>query len=193
MNDIIKFCEQNLSDSEINFAKDFFKNASPKSLSSLNRLCPSNKSSAEKDYLKIAVLRHIIAAEIIKQGDTKEKNREIIKQRKKKNDEFLKLFVRTANKAIKLRPLNRDQIKQKFIELLSDINQIPIAIPADEPLKMGITYNWVMRDLFETLQKNTSHTDNAIYDYLCNLLNNLGCTPPQGSSFYRQQFRSLIS
>ena len=193
MNDIIKFCEQNLSDSEINRAKEYFKNASSKSYKALSFLCRGKEDSIKKD-LMAEVIRRIVYLEKGKIIDQKYKK--ILSQKpKSKNPK---------------RDFHR-QLKQ----LLNAINIICIFDPSQDHAKLLFeaiqylqkkykqskqkepsVYNDMMRWLFELLRESTPTkkiSSNAILISLSNLLNELGCTSPQNKTFTRQILQSLIS
>jgi hypothetical protein len=128
----------------------------------------------------------IVLLERIKSG--KKPKRGIKKKYDRDKNKFMKKNLDAINKLLAMNPDNRKQLKSIFFEYLESIHQFVDHFPKDD-----ISYNEVMKLLVEELQKETHHTENAVFNYLSDLLNELSCTSPQNKSFNRQIIRSLIS
>jgi hypothetical protein len=180
MDDLIKICEDNLTEREIFHVKAFLKNRSKKPTYSLRALCNRNQD------LMAATISGIVLLERIK--EVKKKERDVLKKYDRPEKRYKKKYIDATNILIKMNPDSQKQIKNEFFKFVRAIHQY-----IDAPTKSDITYNEVMKDLVEELQKDTGQTENAVFNYLSNLLNELGCTSPQGACFTRQLLRSRIT
>ena len=182
MNNIIKFCEDNLPNAEFKYAKLYFKNASSDALNILKRLCRRNKDNM------IMVLRLITALERIK--SSKQNRKKWAKIEKDYMEKFIKAYTDAANFFIILHPERGKQLRRKFKKFFLNITQ-PSAY---DPLKSGFTYNIMLKELVTALKDEYPlHTENSILNGLSELLNELGCKSLQNKPFTRQILHSLIN
>jgi hypothetical protein len=181
LNDIIKFCEANFSDVELKYAKLFFENASGDAKKILERLCRHNKDNM------IIVLKGIAALERVKVS--KDRMREMAIIEKEQRKKFEETYYEAASSFIILYPERSKKLMREFNKFFSFITR-PTAY---DPLKRGITYNSILKDLVETLiDEYPLHTENSILKGLSEFLNELGCKSPQNKPFNRQILHSLI-
>jgi hypothetical protein len=185
MNDIIKFCKQNLPDVEFEYAKLFFKNASVDAKRSLEGLCRHNKNNMT------IVLRGIVIFERIKAG--KDKQREIAKIEKKYTEKFEKAYNEAASTFIRLHPERKKELVGEFKKFFSFITQPTAYDPIKRSIR-SIKYNSVLKDLVKALEDEyPRHTRNSILNGLSELLNELDCKSLQNKPFTRQILHSLIN
>jgi hypothetical protein len=179
MDDLIKICEDNLSEHEFLQVKAFLETKPKKAPYSLRAMCRRNPE------LMASTISGIVLLERIKSG-TKPK-RETRKKIDSQKNKVIKKYVDGANLLLEMNPDNRKQLKKDFSVYLGSIHQYLDPLPKDD-----ICYNEVLKILVEELQKENPHTENAVLKYLSELLNELGCKSPQNKSFTRQILRSLI-
>jgi hypothetical protein len=180
MDDLLKICEDNLDEHEIFHVRTFLKGRLKKAPYSLRTLCNRNPELMASTISCIALLERI------------EESRKVVRDVHKEYDpikeKYMNKYIDATNIVLEMNPDKHKLIKNEFLKFIGTIHQYIITPP-----KFDITYNEVLKDLVEELQKDTGHTGNAVFNYLSDLLNELGCTSPQGARFTRQLIRSRIT